>query len=100
MINREDLNELILAMCSKELNNYQTNMELPEDFEADRFNSDILDDYDLEEILYDAFEMDIEQFEELVRRLLPLIYVSESLFDKKLVKGFAKDNTWLVKTEC
>ena len=51
----------------------------------------------IEEELYNQFEMDLENFSEVVNRLLPLIDVGESPITKEKYKGFSTGNSWLAK---
>ncbi|MFK5856572.1 MAG: hypothetical protein QM503_10605 [Bacteroidota bacterium] len=54
----------------------------------------------IEDALLVNFELDIEQFTELVNRLIPLIDVGESPITKKKYKGFSnQQGTWLAKIE-
>ena len=51
----------------------------------------------IEEELYNMFEIDLENFSEIVNRLLPLIDVGESPITKEKYKGFSTGNSWLAK---
>ena len=51
----------------------------------------------IEEELYNQFEIDLENFSEIVNRLLPLIDVGESPITKEKYKGFSAGNSWLAK---
>ncbi len=55
----------------------------------------------IEEKLYEEFEIDLENFANIISRLLPLIDVGESPLTQKVYKGFSdvKNKCWLVKTE-
>ena len=55
----------------------------------------------IENKLMDEFGCDIEQFTEIIRRLLPLTNVAESPLTNKSYQGFAdKENEiWLIKME-
>ncbi|MDT9499157.1 hypothetical protein [Capnocytophaga canimorsus] len=55
----------------------------------------------IEDKLYEEFEIDLDNFAEIIARLLPLIDVGESPLTKKVYKGFAdnENRCWLVKTE-
>lgn len=43
--------------------------------------------------------VDLQQFQRIVERLIPLIQVGQSPLTKKIYKGFAEDSVWLVKSE-
>lgn len=51
--------------------------------------------------LMDELGVDLQQFQEIVERLLPLIMVNNSPLTKTIYKGFTdiEKSTWLVKTE-
>ena len=51
----------------------------------------------IEEELYNQFETDLENFSDIVSRLLPLIDIGESLFTKEKFKGFSTGQMWLAK---
>lgn len=55
----------------------------------------------IEEKLYEEFEIDLENFANIISRLLPLIDVGESPLTQKVYKGFSdvEKQMWLVKTE-
>ena len=52
----------------------------------------------IEEELYNMFEIDLENFSEIINRLLPLIDVGESPLTKQKFKGFSAGSSWLAKT--
>jgi hypothetical protein len=47
--------------------------------------------------LYNQFEIDLDNFRDIVNRLLPLIDIGESPLTKKKYKGFSDGNCWLTK---
>lgn len=51
--------------------------------------------------LYEELNLDLDDFTELIRRLLPLIDVGSSPLTQKRYKGFSdvEKQMWLVKTE-
>lgn len=49
------------------------------------------------EELYNQFETDLENFSEIVNRLLPLIDIGESPLTKEKFKGFSTGQMWLAK---
>jgi hypothetical protein len=51
----------------------------------------------IEEELYNQFEIDLENFSEIVNRLLPLIDIGESPLTKQKFKGFSTGQMWLAK---
>lgn len=53
----------------------------------------------IEEHIYAEFGIDLEQFTELINRLLPMIDVGKSPLTNKRYKGFAQPGIWLVKIE-
>lgn len=55
----------------------------------------------IEEKLMDELTIDLDQFQSIVNRLLPLIMVSDSPLTEKKYKGFAdiEKSTWLTKIE-
>lgn len=54
----------------------------------------------IEEKLNDEFYIDLDVFQEIISRLLPLIMVNESPLTNEVYKGFAdiERSAWLVKT--
>ena len=64
-----------------------------------KLDRDDHDDSDLEDELYRMFEIDIEQFENLIKHLLPLCCIAESPLTGKLYQGFGTENIWLIKKE-
>jgi hypothetical protein len=59
------------------------------------------DDFDelVESNIKFQFGLDLDQFEDLITALVPLITVGESPITKTLYKGFAHDIYWLLKTK-
>lgn len=55
----------------------------------------------IEDKLMDELGVDLQQFQEIVERLLPLVMVAHSGMTEKSYKGFAdiKNSMWYVKTE-
>lgn len=55
----------------------------------------------IQEKLYDEFGCDLDQFTDLIQRLLPLIDVGSSPLTNKRYKGFSdtEKQIWLVKCE-
>ena len=51
----------------------------------------------INEELYNQFETDLDNFQDIVNRLLPLIDVGESPITKEKYKGFSTGNSWLAK---
>lgn len=55
----------------------------------------------IENKLYEELNIDLDEFREIISRLLPLVEVGQSPLSRKIFKGFAdKENKcWLVKRE-
>lgn len=55
----------------------------------------------INEKLHEEFNLDLEDFTEIISRLLPLIDVGSNPLTQKLYKGFSdvEKQMWLVKTE-
>ena len=64
-----------------------------------QINRDEYEDSDLEEALYNQFDITMEQFENLIEKLLPLCCIAESPLTNKLYQGFGTNNIWLIKKE-
>lgn len=98
-MNYDNLYELAKVLCVEEIKEYQYSLELPPECEESRFDLDNLLDYELEEIFYDKYLIDLDQAHDLIKDLLPLIDVAKSELTNKVYKGFGKDNLWLIKEE-
>ena len=57
---------------------------------------DLEDDIELENFLYDHYNIDIESFTELIDDLLPLCDKGISPLTEIAYQGFGKDNVWLI----
>ena len=55
----------------------------------------------IEEKMYEELNMDLEMFQEIIERLMPLIDQGESPMTGDIYKGFAdvKNQCWLLKTK-
>lgn len=55
----------------------------------------------IDEKLMDELGVDIQQFQGIIERLLPLVQIAHSGMTEKTYKGFAdiENGLWLVKTE-
>ena len=53
----------------------------------------------LERFLYDYYNMDLDNFSNLIEDLLPLCDKEESPLTDTLYQGFSADNVWLVRKE-
>ena len=51
----------------------------------------------IEEELYNQFEIGLDNFSEIVNRLLPLIDIGEIPLTKQKFKGFSTGQMWLAK---
>jgi hypothetical protein len=78
MLDWFEIEELAIHLCG-----------LPEDAESE----------DIEEALYDKFEISFDQFHRLAAHLVPLCMIAESPLSKKVYRGFGADGTWLAKQE-
>ena len=52
---------------------------------------------DIEQAIYDRFELDLTTVESLFDKLIPLIDVGESPLTGDRYKGFASDGMWLAR---
>lgn len=57
------------------------------------------DEYELENWLFNEYEIDFESFEKLINDLIPLCSFSKSPLSNKWFQGFAFGDTWLIKNE-
>lgn len=55
----------------------------------------------IEDALMQELGVDLQQFQEIIERLLPLVHIANSGITEKVYKGFAnhEQGVWLVKTE-
>lgn len=86
-----ELYELIEVICEEEIIDYKINQGYD-------LNND-LEDSELEEILYNICDINIEQLEIIIERLLPLCQIAKSELSGKLYQGFGKNNIWIIKKE-
>jgi hypothetical protein len=93
-----EIYDLIEIICKEEIQEYRESMDVPLELEQDRFNIE-LDECKLEEILYDKFEINIEQLELLIEELLPLCQIAKSDLTNAVYQGFGKDGMWIIKRE-
>ena len=54
---------------------------------------------ELEDLLYQECDMNLDQLELIVERLLPLCQIAKSELTNKVYQGFGKDNMWIIKRE-
>ncbi len=54
---------------------------------------------EVEEAIENMYNIDYDSFIELISAIVPLVNVGQSPLTQKVYKGFAVDNTWLVKEE-
>jgi len=85
----DDLYDLIEVICEAEIKEYAEINDCSLD----------LHEGELENILYDKFEISIEQLYILVEALLPLCTIAKSEITDKIYQGFGIDNLWLIKKE-
>lgn len=57
------------------------------------------EDTDLDDALFDKFEIYRDQFDRLISGLLPLCVAAESPLSGRVYQGFGKDGIFLVKRE-
>lgn len=88
-MNLVELHELLEAIFEKEICEYKEK----KGYEFD----DELDLSELEEILYEHYDMNLDQLEMIVERLLPLCSLGKSPLTSNWYQGFAKDNIWIIK---
>lgn len=91
-----ELYELIEVLCKNEILEYRSIMELPSELESERYTMD-LEESELEQILYDKYDINIDNFEYLIKDLLPLCEHAESELTSNWYRGFGKDGLWLIK---
>lgn len=66
------------------------------DYDAIDADTQVIDDTLMQEL-----GVDLQQFQEIVERLLPLVHIANSGMTEKVYKGFAnhEQGLWLVKTQ-
>ena len=57
------------------------------------------DEADIDQYLFDKYEIGFDQFSKVVEDLLPLVTVSKSALTDTVYKGFGKDGLFLLKTK-
>lgn len=90
-MNELELYELLEALFDKEIREYKEKQE----YEFD----DKLDISELEEILYNECDINFDQLDLIVERLLPLCQIGKSELTNKVYQGFGKNNMWIIKRE-
>lgn len=83
--------ELLNTIFEKEIKVYKikNGYELEDDLEL----------YELEDLLYQECDMNLDQLELIIERLLPLCQIAKSELTDKVYQGFGKDNMWIIKRE-
>lgn len=76
--------ELILYLLQKHYPN--------KDFEE-------MDELDVYQLFYDYYNIIDEDFDNIIRDLLPLCTVAQSPLTQKWYRGFGTENIWLIKQE-
>lgn len=84
-----ELYELLEVIFEKEIIAYKEN----QGYEPE----DELEEEELEEILYEHFDMNLDQLEMIVERLIPLCAIDKSPLSGNWYQGFAKDDMWIIK---
>ena len=73
---------------------------LVEDDWSDSGVSGDIEDYSfLEELLFDAYGINIEDFEKLINALLPMCYEAKSELTGTVYQGFGKNGIWLCRNK-
>lgn len=90
-MNELELYELLESIFEKEIREYKEE----QGYEID----DELDISELEEILYNECDMNFDQLDLIIERLLPLCQIAKSELTNKVYQGFGKDNIWIIKRE-
>ena len=88
-MNLLELYELLEIIFEKEIIAYKIN----QGYELD----DELDEDELEELLYEHCDMNFDQLEMIIERLIPLCAVDNSPLTGNWYQGFAKDYMWIIK---
>ena len=57
------------------------------------------DDADIDQHLFDKYEIGFDQFSKVVEDLLPLVVVGQSPLTNTVYKGFGRDGLFFLKTE-
>lgn len=83
--------ELLNTILEKEIKVYKikNGYELEDDLELS----------ELEDLLYQECDMNFDQLELIIERLLPLCQIAKSELTDKVYQGFGKDNMWIIKRE-
>jgi hypothetical protein len=58
---------------------------------------DLDDDADIDQHLFDKYEVGFDEFSKIVCALLPLVVISKSALTETVYKGFGKDGLFLLK---
>ena len=86
-----ELYDLIEAMFPKEIKEYRNSMGMEDDED--------LENNELDDILYNECDINLEQLELLIERLLPLCEHAKSDLTGTVYRGFGKDGIWLIRQE-
>lgn len=86
-----ELCELLEALFDKEIREYKEEQGYTFD--------DELDISELAKILYNECDMNFDQLNLIVERLLPLCQIDKSKLTNKVYQGFGKNNMWIIKKE-
>ena len=83
--------ELLNTILEKEIKVYKikNGYELEDDLELS----------ELEDLLYQECDMNLDQLELIVNRLLPLCQVGKSILTNTVYQGFGINNMWIIKRE-
>lgn len=87
----EDIYELALELCKDYIAYYKEYNEID-----DRKN---LDESDIHNLVYNTFNIEFNDFEDLINSLIPLTTLGKNPITKKIYQGFGVNNHWLIKKE-
>ena len=86
----DEIYDLILHLCEDHVASYKENNDIEEEEE--------LEDFEIEDILFECFGIQIDDFNNLIKLLIPLCSLDKSP-NGKLYQGFATNKSWLIKEE-
>lgn len=84
-----DIYKLLLELCKDEIEEYKELVEFDP-------HLDFIEE-DIEDMLYHFYNINIDEFEQLIEKLLPLCEKDKSPLTEILYRSFATDNHWLIK---
>ena len=87
----EDIYELALELCKDYIDDYKKCNEID-----DRKN---LNESDIHNLVYYTFNIEFNDFEDLINSLIPLAMLGKSPLTEKIYQGFGVNDHWLIKKE-